>query len=244
MSGAPTGRTGPTGWLRVRTSVVDRVLAVVLIPVLGPVIAFLAWRVRREDGPPSLIGLARVGATGTSFRMWKLRTMRVAHVGGSAGGAVITSSDDQRITPLGRRLRRHRLDELPQVVNVLRGEMGLLGPRPETPSLVDAGDPRWQAVLAIRPGVSGPTQLVVERWEAATLAEGGHEDRYRVEVLPVKLAVDRWYVERASPWVDLVVAWSMVQRFLLGRTTTAVERLVRLEVPEVAVVPAAAVRHG
>lgn len=244
MSVAPVGRGGPTWWLRLRTAVVDRVAALVLLPLLGPVIAYLAWRVRREDGPPSVIGLDRVGADGAPFAMWKLRTMRVAGADGSAGGAAITSSADQRITPLGARLRRWRLDELPQVANVLRGDMGLLGPRPETPSLVDLQDPRWRAVLAVRPGITGPTQLVAEQWEADVLDEGGHVDRYRLEVLPVKLAVDRWYVERATPWVDVVVAWSMVQRFVLGRSTTSVERLVRAEVPEAAVVPLAGARRG
>ena len=78
MSGAPARRGGPSPWLRARTSVVDRVVALLLLPVLGPVIAYLAWRVRREDGPPSVIGLERVGADGQPFRMWKLRTMRVA----------------------------------------------------------------------------------------------------------------------------------------------------------------------
>lgn len=236
MNAAPAGRVGPTGWLRARTAVVDRVVALVLLPVLGPVIAYLAWRVRRQDGPPSVIGLDRVGADGVAFRMWKLRTMRVAAAGGSAGGAAITSSDDARITPLGASLRRWRLDELPQVWNVLRGDMGLLGPRPETPSLVDHDDPRWRSVLAVRPGITGPTQLVAEQWEAAVLDEGGHVDRYRLEVLPVKLAVDRWYLDRASPWVDLVVGWSMVQRFVLGRSATAVERLVHREVPEASVI--------
>lgn len=244
MTGAAVERGGPTWWLRLRTSVVDRVAALVLLPVLGPVVAYLAWRVRREDGPPSVIGLQRMGAHGVPFAMWKLRTMRVAGADGSAGGAAITSSDDQRITPLGARLRRYRLDELPQVANVLRGDMGLLGPRPETPSLVDTDDARWRAVLAVRPGITGPTQLVAEQWEADVLDEGGHVDRYRLEVLPVKLAVDRWYVEQASPWVDLVVAWSMVERFVLGRSCTAVERLVRDQVPEVAAVPSAQVRRG
>ncbi len=244
MSGGPSGREGPTRWLRVRTVLLDRVVAVALLPLLGPLLAYLAWRVRRDDGPPSVIGLERVGASGVPFVMWKLRTMRVAGAGGSAGGAAITSSDDRRITPLGARFRRWRLDELPQVANVLRGDMGLLGPRPETPSLVDLDDPRWQVVLAARPGITGPTQLVAERWEAAVLDEGGHVDRYRTDVLPVKLAVDRWYVEGATPWVDVVVAWSMVQRFILGRSSTAVERLVRAQVPEVAVVPAAGVADG
>lgn len=237
MTSAAAGRRGPSPWLHLRSSVVDRIVAVALLPVLGPVIAYLAWRIRREDGSPSLIGLERVGEGGEVFRMWKLRTMRAAGADGSAGGAVITSSDDQRVTPFGARLRRHRLDELPQVINVVLGDMALLGSRPETPSLVDRDDPAWQAVLAIRPGVTGPTQLVAERWETAALAEGGHEDRYRTEILPVKLAIDRWYVEQASVWLDLVVGWSMVQRFVLGRPETSVERTARRRVPEAEVIP-------
>ena len=86
-------------------------------------------------------------------------------------------------------------------------------------------------------------KLAVGKWQAAglhqplgefahLLDEGGHVDRYRLEVLPVKLAIDRWYVERATPWTDVVVGWSMVQRFVLGRSETAVERLVRAQVPE------------
>lgn len=228
---------GPSPWLAFRVRVIDRIVALVAGVVLAPVIGVLAWLVRREGGPPSVIGLPRVGADGRAFAMWKLRTMRPAADDGSAGGAVITANADDRITPIGRRLRRLRLDELPQVVNVVRGEMGLLGPRPETPSLVDPEDPQWAAVLSVRPGITGPTQLVVERWESETLAVGSQEDRYRTEILPVKLAVDRWYVEGASPAIDGAVAWSMVERFLLGRSETLVERLVRRQVPETVAVP-------
>jgi lipopolysaccharide/colanic/teichoic acid biosynthesis glycosyltransferase len=233
------GPRGPSGWLRLRTSCIDRLAALVLLPVLGPVAAVLAWRVRHHDGPPSMIGLDRVGRHGVPFRMWKLRSMRVEQPGGAAGGAVITSVDDDRVTPLGHRLRRWRLDELPNLVNVLRGDMGLVGPRPETPSLVDGDDPAWQAVLALRPGITGATQLVVERWESEVLEAGSQEQRYRDEILPVKLAVDRWYVERATPVTDLCIAWSMLERFVLGRAETAVERQVRREVPEAGRVPLA-----
>jgi len=233
---APT-REGRSRWLAFRVVVVDRVVALALLPILGPVMAVLAWLVRREDGPPSFIALDRVGEGGRTFRMWKLRSMSIGGVGGTAGGAVITSVSDDRITRIGRHLRRWRLDELPQVANVLRGDMGLLGPRPETPTLVDRSDSMWDAVLAIRPGITGPTQLVVERWEAASLDEGSQEDRYRDVILPVKLAVDRWYVEQSSPLVDLAVAWSMVQRFVLGRAETVVERTVRTHVPAAREVP-------
>ena len=187
---------------------------------------------------PALIALERIGRHGRSFRMWKLRSMRAAGTDGAATGAVITAGDDDRITVVGARLRRWRLDELPQVWNVLRGEMGLLGPRPETPSLVDPSDPRWARVLAVAPGITGPTQLVVERWEAAALGRDDAVEVYAAEILPVKLAVDAWYVAAASPVVDALVAWSMVERFLLGRELTAVERRVRRAVPEARALPA------
>lgn len=234
MSDAP----GPSPWLAFRSTVLDRLAAAVLVLVLGPVALVLGWWVRRHDGGPALIRLDRVGQGGSRFGMWKLRSMRVAVDAGAgtlvdrgiAGGSAITAVDDHRVTPAGAWLRRWRLDELPQLVNVLTGDMALFGPRPETPSLVDVDDPAWTAVLAARPGITGPTQLVVEGWEAEVLTEGSQEQCYRHEILPVKLAVDRWYVEHASPRLDLAVAWSMFERFLLGRRDTSVQRMVRAEV--------------
>jgi len=229
--------TGPSPWVRVRTAILDRLAAVLLLPVIGPLVLVLAWWVRRAEGPPACITLDRTGRDGATFRMWKLRTMRAEAPDGRATGAVLTAVADDRVTASGARLRRWRADELPQILNVLRGEMAFIGPRPETPSLVDATDPQWRAVLAARPGITGPTQLVVEQWESAPVASGTHEDRYRDEILPVKLAVDRWYVERATPLLDLQVAWSMVERFVLGRADTSVQARVRREVPEAARVP-------
>jgi lipopolysaccharide/colanic/teichoic acid biosynthesis glycosyltransferase len=230
--------------MRVRAAVLDRLIAVGLTPVVGPVVAVLSVLVRREDGPPSLIGLARAGRGGRQFRMWKVRTMRAEGVTGAANGAVITSGDDDRVTSVGARLRRARLDEFPQLWNVIVGDMAIFGPRPETPSMVDLDDPRWRAVLAARPGITGPTQLVVEHWESELLAAGSQESRYRNEILPVKLAVDRWYVEHASPRIDALVAWSMIERFGLGRHETAVEARVRREVPETSIVPRHRVDRG
>ena len=230
----------PTRWVRVRASVLDRLAAAAIGVVLAPVIAICGCLVRREDGPPSLVKLARVGRDGAHFDMWKLRSMRVDAADGLASGSVITSTVDDRITSVGRALRRRRLDELPQVWNVVRGEMALFGPRPETPAMVDAADPSWQAVLAVRPGITGPTQLVADLWEAAVLTDVDPQRRYREEVLPVKLAVDRWYVERASPALDVVVVWSMFQRFVLGRSVTAVDRVVRSECPEAGSIPTVA----
>lgn len=224
-------------WLRARSGWLDRLAAVVLLPVLGPVIAVLAWVVRRREGKPAFVALDRVGRDGARFRMWKLRSMRVAGPDGVAGGAAITAGGDDRITPTGAWLRRWRVDELPQVWNVVRGDMGLLGPRPETPSMVDLDDPRWAEVLRVRPGIAGPTQLVIERWESDTLAQGDADDRYGRVILPVKLAVDAWYVRRATPLTDLQVVGSLLQRFVLRREGSGIEAAVRRAVPEASAVP-------
>jgi len=231
------GPASASRWLRFRTAVIDRLVALVLAPILAPAIAVLGWKVKQGDGGPSLIGLPRIGTAGRPFAMWKLRSMRAERSDGAATGAVVTAADDDRITPIGATMRRWRLDELPQVWNVLRGDMGLLGPRPETPSMVDVDDPRWRAVCAVRPGISGPTQLVVEQWEAAVMDAESAADRYRDEILPVKLAIDRWYVEHATPATDVQVVCSMVERFALGRDETWIERVVRSQVPEAGAVP-------
>ncbi|WP_426574252.1 sugar transferase [Aquihabitans sp. McL0605] len=240
-----TGRAGsPSTWARLRSAAVDRIVAGLLLPVLAPVIAVLGWRVRRADGGPPVIGLTRIGRDGAPFTMWKLRSMRSEEADGSSGGAVITAVGDDRITPVGAMMRRWRLDELPQIWNVVRGDMSLLGPRPETPAMVDLDDPAWLEALAVAPGITGPTQLVVERWESERLEEGAPEDVYRTEILPVKLAIDQWYLRSASPAIDLKVAWSMVERFALGRTDTAIQRIVREQVPEARLVPVDLVPDG
>ncbi len=133
-------------YLRVRI-VADRVLAALLLVPCAPVIAVLGWLIHRHDGGPALIAVPRVGLKGEELRMWKLRSMRAETADGRATGIGLTSAGDSRVTPVGRRLRAYHLDELPQLFNVVRGEMTLLGPRPEAPEYVDVDDPEWTAVL-------------------------------------------------------------------------------------------------
>jgi lipopolysaccharide/colanic/teichoic acid biosynthesis glycosyltransferase len=227
-------------WLRLRAPL-DRVAAALLGAVVAPVVAVLAWRIRRADPGPGLVVLPRVGRDGDCFGMHKLRTMRADGGRGLATGARITSGEDPRVTPFGRRLRRLRVDELPQLFDVVTGRMALLGPRPETPELVDRRDERWIPVLRARPGIAGPTQLLVDEWEAAILQGPDAPEVYRDRVLPVKLAVDSWYVEHASPLTDLLVAASLVQRFVFRRHDCVIERRIRRAVPEAAAVDAARV---
>jgi lipopolysaccharide/colanic/teichoic acid biosynthesis glycosyltransferase len=216
-------------WLRVRAPL-DRVVAAGLGIVLAPVVGVLAWMIRRSDRGPGIVVLPRVGRDRREFGMHKLRTMRADDGAGLATGARITSGTDARVTPIGRRLRRLRIDELPQVLDVVTGRMALLGPRPETPELVDATDDRWDTVLRVRPGIAGPTQLLVDEWEAEVLRGPDASAVYRDVVLPVKLAVDTWYVERATPWIDTLVAVSLFERFVLRRRHCTIEGRIRREV--------------
>jgi lipopolysaccharide/colanic/teichoic acid biosynthesis glycosyltransferase len=183
----------------------------------APVLAALAVLVLLVDRQSPLVGLARVGRAGAPFTLWKLRTMRNEP---GRDDRAFTVRDDERITALGRRLRRLRLDELPQLWNVVRGDMALLGPRPEAPEYVVADDPAWQAALATAPGIAGPTQVVVHGWEARVTTI----ERYRTDVLPHKLTIDGWYVEHASPAVDLDVLRSVLRSVRDPDGTTAVHR--------------------
>ena len=112
--------------------------------------------VRREDGGPGFITVTRVGRDGRPFRMWKLRSMRAARPDGTADGLTLSGAHDDRITAIGRHLRAYHFDELPQLYNVVRGEMGILGPRPETPEFVDLDDPMWQDRARHPAGHRGP----------------------------------------------------------------------------------------
>jgi lipopolysaccharide/colanic/teichoic acid biosynthesis glycosyltransferase len=150
-----------------------------------------------------------VGKDGRTFRILKLRTMRAA-----PAGPAVTAGDDPRITTIGRLLRRTKIDELPQLLNVLKGDMSLVGPRPEDPKYVALYTPEQRAVLAVRPGITGPTALAFMN-EEELLRGGDAETVYVSTVMPQKLAADLKYVQTASFAGDLAI---------LGKTFAAVIR--------------------
>ena len=208
-------------------------MAAVLTVLSAPLSVGIAVMIRLVDGPPAVVRLPRIGQDGEPFDMAKFRTMRVGRAGALSDGPPITAGGtDARVTPWGQRLRHYRLDELPQLVEVVRGRMALFGPRPETPSYVDLDDPRWQEVLRARPGIAGATQVVIHDYEAGLGADD--LQRYEAEMLPVKLAVDAWYLEHASVRVDLLVTFALLERFVARRRTTALHRRLEREVTEVA----------
>ncbi len=204
--------------------IVGRGIAAVGLLLAGPLIVVLGVAVRLTSPGPAFHRARRVGPHGT-FTLHKLRTMRV---GAAATGPGVTAAGDARVTRLGRVLRRTKLDELPQLWDVVRGEMALVGPRPEDPRYVDPDDPVHQAVFAALPGITGPTALAFRDEEAILAAAArdvaGAEGRsvateadldraYREIVLPAKLAMDAEYLATRSTRGDLA---------LLGRTIGAV----------------------
>ena len=148
----------------------------------APLLLLAAAAIVATTGASPLFRQARVGRDGRLFTLVKLRTMR------QGTGAGVTARGDARVTWIGRILRRTKVDEVPQLWNVLRGDMSLVGPRPEVPRYVDRSDPRWAAVLAARPGLTDPVTLRL-RDEEELLAgvSGDREAFYRVHLQPWKL---------------------------------------------------------
>ncbi len=186
----------------------DLGVAILALVLLAPLLALLGLLVRLESPGPVFHRGWRAGRGGREFRVLRLRTMvRGAH----RQGPPITTLHDPRITRLGRWLRAWRLDELPQLLNVVRGDMSLVGPLPEDPSYVALYTAEQREVLSVRPGMTGPAALAFSD-EERLLALGAGGAEYVRSILPVKLELDRAYVAGRSFWGDLVIlAATLVQ---------------------------------
>jgi lipopolysaccharide/colanic/teichoic acid biosynthesis glycosyltransferase len=193
---------------------VEATLACLGLAIASPILLLIAATSPR----PVLFRQQRVGLNGRPFTLLKLRTMRVA-----PEGSQLTVSGDARITPVGRWLRRFKLDEIPQLWNVVRGDMSLVGPRPEVPRYVDES-PLWRQVLSARPGLTDPVTLRLRDEEALLASVENAERFYRERLLPWKLRGYCEYLERRSWATDLGV---------LGATALAVLRLRRPALPEI-----------
>ena len=173
----------------------------ILMPVLFVVAVLILW----DDGPPVCFSQMRVGRRGKLFRIWKFRTMRA-----SSQGSVITAAGDGRVTRMGSALRRCKLDELPQLFNVLKGDMSLVGPRPEVPECVRLEAPIWQAVLQVRPGVTDLATLLYRDEEKLLGVSCDPTALYRETVLPAKLVLNLRYLRSRSFWRDLKLIYLTV----------------------------------
>src|SRR6266508_1285114 len=174
----------------------DIVVSAVALVVLAPVFLLAAAAVRLSSRGPIFYRARRAGRGGEPFTMHKFRTMRVSR-GGNA--AAITGPLDPRVFPVGALLRRLKLDELPQLFDVLRGKMSLVGPRPEDPRIVrDHYRPQDHETLRVLPGLASPGSIYNYTHGEAILARGDAEQVYAEKLLPVKLALETVYVGEAS----------------------------------------------
>ena len=178
---------------------IDLVVAIVLLLVLSPVLAVAAIAVKCSGSGPIFFRQVRVGRGGKPFDILKFRTMRPTR----SPGPLITGAGDPRVTRVGRVLRRWKVDELPQLVNVLRGEMSFVGPRPEVPRYVNMFAEQYRELLAVRPGITDIASMAFRNEETLLGRSSNPEDLYVREILPRKLALSHAYVRRRSFGLDL-----------------------------------------
>lgn len=186
--------------------VFDRVMALVGLVVLSPLLAVVAILIAiKMPGGPVLFRQKRVGQYGKLFTMVKFRSMTVAH-----GGSSISIAGESRITPLGAKLRKYKLDELPELWNVLIGDMSFVGPRPDVPGYADKLVGEDREILQLKPGITGPASLKY-RNEEEILASMEDPIRYNDEVIfPDKVRINREYIEEWSFWGDIRIIFKTV----------------------------------
>jgi len=186
--------------------VFDLTCSLLLLPAVLPIIA-IAWGIAAlETGENGFYIQERIGKGGIPFRLIKIRTMHSTQ----AEGTTVTTAMDRRITRSGRLFRRLKIDELPQLFNVIRGEMSLVGPRPDVAGFADRLEGEDRIILSIPPGITGPASLRF-RNEEELLAQVEDPERYNREVIwPEKVRINRNYIQHWSFSEDLRCLWRTV----------------------------------
>ncbi len=184
----------------------DIVLSAISLIVFSPLMLLCAVAIRMEDGLPVIYSQERIGLHGMPFLIYKFRTMRIdAEEGGMP--KLLEKPNDPRLTKVGRILRRHHLDELPQLYNVLRGDMAFIGPRPERKYYIDQimqHDPRYVYLYQIRPGVTSYATLY-----------NGYTDT--MEKMLKRLELDLYYLEHRSWWFDARILFKTFTNIVFGK---------------------------
>jgi lipopolysaccharide/colanic/teichoic acid biosynthesis glycosyltransferase len=178
-------------------------LAFLGLSICFPLLVLASLAIRISSRGPIIFRQKRVGLNGEPFTLYKLRTMRNA-----GKGLQVTASDDQRVTGVGRILRKLKLDELPELWNVMKGDMGLVGPRPEVGRYVDRDNPTWKLVLRARPGITDPVTLRLRNEEMLLAGVESDRERFYLQVLqPFKLKGYLEYLQQRSWRSDLRVLY-------------------------------------
>lgn len=187
----------------------DRIVSFVGLLFLWPILIIVAILIRKKmPGGPVLFRQKRVGRNGKLFTMVKFRSMTVSHNGSS-----VSVAGESRITPLGAKLRQYKLDELPELWNVLTGDMSFVGPRPDVPGYADKLEGNDRRILKLRPGITGPASLKY-RNEEELLAQVDNPQEYNDTVIyPDKIRINLYYLDHYSFVKDI----QMIVCTVLGR---------------------------
>lgn len=180
----------------------DIIMAALGLVLLSPLMILIALLIKLTSPGPIFYGQERVGRNFKPFRIWKFRSM-VPHA--DRIGGLLTAGRDPRITPVGAFLRKTKLDELPQLWNVLVGDMSFVGPRPEVRRYVEYYRQEYEHILQVRPGITDPASLKY-RHESEILGQcADPEHIYLTQILPDKIALARQYIQQQSLWYDLML---------------------------------------
>ena len=213
-------RLKETWYTRSGKRLLDIAGAIIGLTIAFPLLAVCAVAVRLSSPGPILFRQRRVGIGGSAFELLKFRTM----ISGSAGPR-ITVAGDPRITSIGTLLRRYKLDELPQLINVLKGEMSMVGPRPELAEYVAAYTREQRRVLACKPGITSPASLAFIDEEQVLAKQADRSGYYTRVLLPRKLEIDLTYCRRMSLAADIEIIARTARRLLPGKTSRGARAL-------------------
>lgn len=184
----------------------DRIMAFVGLIVLSPVllVVWMLIRVKMPDGP-AVFTQKRVGKDGKLFTMYKFRSMSAHH-----SGSTVSVAGESRITPLGAKLRRYKLDELPELWNVLIGDMSFVGPRPDVPGYADKLEGDDRRVLQLRPGITGPASLKYRDEEILLAGQANPQEFNDKVIYPDKVRINLYYLDHYSFLVDIKMIFATV----------------------------------
>lgn len=189
----------------------DILCSFVALCFISPLLLLVTLAIILSEGWPAFYSQARVGLGGKTFKLYKFRTMKV-----NIGGPPLTAAKDPRVTSIGRLLRRYKLDELPQLYNILVGEMSFVGPRPEVPRYVSLYQQEYSRILSIRPGLTDPASIFFKN-ESLLLKQEDPEKFYIETILPRKLQKNLEYVENRTLLGDIALIFKTLGA-ILGRS--------------------------
>lgn len=199
----------------VQKRALDIAASLVGLVLLSPLLSLLAAAIKLDSSGPVIYKGVRVGRGGRPFPMWKFRSMVT---GAALLGPSSTADDDTRVTRLGRFMRRFKLDELPQLVNVLRGEMSLVGPRPQVQWAVDLYSDEERTLLSIRPGITDPASIRFSNEGEILRGSTDPDGDYMRLIHPEKMRLNLEYIHRRSMLLDMKLVLQTVG--LVGRSKT------------------------